>query len=85
MTKVPVYEIKESILPARKWILNEEGKWRVEGDVELWNYEKAVEFPLKINLPAYNEVDYEANFSSKFTHQIVFFYNCCCSILFPLA
>jgi len=69
MIKVPFYEIKESILPARKWNLNEEGKWRifeeVEVEVELLNYEKAVEFPLKINLPAFNEVEYETNFSSK--------------------
>lgn len=64
MIKVPFYEIKESTLPARKWNLNEEGKWRVSGGVELLNYEKAVEFQLKISLPAYNEVEYEANFSS---------------------
>lgn len=61
--KVPVYEIKESILPARKWNLNEEGKWRVSDGTALSNYEVAKEFPLKIDLPAYNEVDYEANFS----------------------
>lgn len=64
MIQVPSYEIKESILPARKWNLNEEGKWRVFEEVELLNYEKSVEFQLKINLPAYNEVEYEANFSS---------------------
>lgn len=66
MIKVPVYEIKESILPARRWNLNEEGKWRVADGIELPNYEKAVEYPLKIRLPAYNEVDYEANFASSF-------------------
>ena len=64
MIKVPFYEIKESVLPARKWSLNEEGKWRISEGVELLNYEKAVEFPLKINLPAFNEVEYETNFSS---------------------
>lgn len=65
MIKVPVYEIKESILPARKWNLNELGKWRVADGGKVLNYEEAMEFPLRINLPAYNEVDYEANFSSK--------------------
>jgi hypothetical protein len=69
MIKVPFYEINESILPARRWNLNEEGKWRVTEGVESSNYEPAVEFPLKINLPAYSEVDYEANFSSNFRNK----------------
>lgn len=64
MTRVPVYEISESILPARKWKLNEEGKWRLADEGEfLNNYEAAREFPVKITLPACNEVDYETNFS----------------------
>ena len=63
MMKVPVYEIKESILPAKKWNLNEEGKWRDSDGSERSNYEVSKEFPLKIDLPAYSEVDYEANFS----------------------
>jgi hypothetical protein len=71
MIKVPFYEIKESILPSRKWKLNDEGKWRATEGVELSNYEMAVEFPLKINLPAYTEVDYEANFSSNFRNKSI--------------
>lgn len=71
MIKVPVYEIKESILPARKWKLNEEGKWRVADEGELLNYDKAMEYPLRINLPAYNEVDYEANFSGNIREMVL--------------
>lgn len=71
--KVPVYEIKESMLPARKWKLNEERKWRVSDGVELSNYEVAKDFPLKIELPAYNKVDYETNFSGIHSFLRLFF------------
>lgn len=64
MIKVPVYELKESILPAKKWNLNEEGKWRpFDSLMSGTAYEIAKEFPVKLELPAYNEADYETNFS----------------------
>lgn len=63
--KVPFYEFRESILPAKKWNLNEEGCWRRLEGLEGTNYELAQDLPLKISLPAYNEVDYEPNFSSR--------------------
>lgn len=63
--KVPFYEFKESISFAKKWNLNEKGLWRRSNDdFEGTNYEIAKELPLKINLPAYKEVDYEHNFAS---------------------
>lgn len=66
MIKVPFYEFKESILPSKRWKLNEEGKWRPNSeDLSCTNYEIMKEFPLKLDLPAYNEVDYESNFSGK--------------------
>ena len=73
MIKVPFYEIKESILPAKRWKLNEKGNWRPfsrsdmgKDELELirgTNYEIYKSFPLKLELPAYFEVDYETNFS----------------------
>lgn len=50
--------------------MNEEGKWRVADGDELLNYEKAMEFPMRINLPAYNEVDYEAKFSGNMREMV---------------
>lgn len=65
-------KIEESFLPACRWILNEEGKWRNITQVEnhdssssYSHYEEAIVFPLKIELPAYNEIDYETNFKCK--------------------
>lgn len=71
MIKVPVYEINESILPARRWNINEEGKWRPENFendqnslIFGTNYEIAKEFPLKFELSALKELDYDTNLSS---------------------
>lgn len=71
--KVPVYKFKESIVPAKRWNLNERGCWRRLEGFDGTNYEVAPELPLTINLPAYHEVDYEANFSS--TRVFYFYYH----------
>ena len=68
MIRVPFNKFEESVLPSRQWTLNGEGKWRTleeEGKEtkRRTNYEIYEEFPLKMDLPAYKEVDYESNFS----------------------
>lgn len=62
MIQTPFYEFRESILPARRWNLTEDGKWRPENG-QMGNYEIYNELPLNVALPAYKEVDYESNFS----------------------
>lgn len=75
MIQTPFYEFRESILPARRWKLTEDRKWRPENG-QMGNYEIYTELPLNIVLPAYKEVDYESNFSGTNLYSCPVFYDC---------
>ena len=78
-------KIEESFLPACRWILNEEGKWRkiktpspTPTPIEtssISHYEEVIVFPLNIELPAYNEIDYETNFKCKKEIIVIYYSN----------
>ena len=74
MNRVPFYELRESILPSRRWNLIEEGKWRPDDGIE-GNYEVYREFPLHLTLPDYKEVDYESNFTGTKESCLIFIYD----------
>ena len=80
MIRAPFYQFRESILPARRWNSNGEGKWRpVDGNEG--NYDVYNELPLHVMLPAYKEVDYESNFSGKLGN---LFRRCCSHCCFSI-
>lgn len=68
MIRVPYYNFSESILPARKWKLNEEGKWRLRNnlgiEIESKNYPPSVEYPVELVIPTYTDQEYESSLTS---------------------
>lgn len=69
MIKYPEVQIKESLLPAKRWKLNDQGRWRQYSsdgeEVKLANYPPCPELPQQLNLPQYTDSDYETMLQGK--------------------
>lgn len=70
LTRVPCYEFRESLLTAKKWRLNEDGKWRPQEGLAGTRYEALPDnsLPLTQNLPSLDLLDYDSNFKCKIDH-----------------
>ncbi len=68
MIRLPEIKIESSLLPSKKWKINEQGKWRAysqdEQELLLANYPVHNELPQQLTLPTYSDTDYERSFQS---------------------
>ena len=66
MIKYSEIEIKDSLLPSKKWKINEEGKWRAYSqdgeELFLSNYPVHQELPQELSLPSYSDSEYQQSF-----------------------
>jgi hypothetical protein len=69
MIRYPEIEIKDSLLPSKKWEIDENGKWRAyswdEKELSLPNYPVHRELPQELTLNPYSGSEYQQSFPCK--------------------